>query len=158
MSPRLFQILVPYCFANISGPNIIQQCFCTPDGYTDPIFQMRYVSARGEYCHTRLHLGFSVHLRILQDSIYNVFWHTNNTHKIMMIKDVWRVCEFFQCCVVSPPQLFPSSTKYVRCPGGANRGPPYWHPVQKICEVSPPPGIHFLCLKHFGSVLDSEQN
>ena len=23
--------------------------------------------------------------------------------------------------------------------------PPYWHPVQKICAVSPPPRIHFLC-------------
>ena len=23
--------------------------------------------------------------------------------------------------------------------------PPYWHPVQKICAVSPPPGIHFFC-------------
>ena len=44
-----------------------------------------------------------------------------------------------------------------------------WYPVKKICAVSPPPGIHFfcvvspppnlvLCLEHFSSVLDFEQN
>ena len=46
--------------------------------------------------------------------------------------------------------------------------PPYWHPVQKICGVSPlrvytfvcavsPPNL-VVCLEHFGSVLDFEQN
>ena len=61
-----------------------------------------------------------------------------------------------------PPPYCVLFRKYVRCP------PPYWQPVQKICAVSPPPGIHFffavsphnlfLRLEQFGFVLDSKEN
>ena len=34
--------------------------------------------------------------------------------------EIWRLSSFFQCCAVSPPQLSPPSTKYVRCP-------PHWY-------------------------------
>ena len=49
--------------------------------------------------------------------------------------------------MVSPPQLF-SSRKYVWCP------PPYWHPVRKICAVSPLPVYTFSvwCPPPFSSV------
>ena len=34
-------------------PDIAQKCFCTPDGATDPTFQMRYVSAIWHVCSRR---------------------------------------------------------------------------------------------------------
>ena len=40
-----------------------------------------------------------------------------------------RTCFFFQCCAVFPSQLFPSSTKYVRCPPPLPT--PIVHPIKK---------------------------
>ena len=45
---------------------------------------------------------------------------------------------FFQCCAVSPPQLFTPTTRYVRClphPGYVI-SPPQLHPIKKVCAVS----------------------
>ena len=53
-----------------------------------------------------------------------------------------RTCCFFQCCAVSPPQLFPSSTKFVRCPPHPN--PNCSTNQRSMCGV-PPPSIRFIC-------------
>ena len=80
------------------------------------------------YCHTRLHLGFSANLRILQVPTCkmeprsgNIFCKNRPMHRLRnqpdqhigcatdpTTKSSLRTCFIFQCCAVSPPQLFPS--------------------------------------------------
>ena len=63
----------------------------------------------------------------------------------------------FQCSVVFPPQLFPPSTKYVRCPTLSIMcivpTPKYMlfptliiPPIKKVCAVSLPPITWFFCV------------
>ena len=69
----------------------------------------------------------------------NIFQPTRQTSQ-----SSFRSCFCFQCCAVSPPQLFPSLTKYVRCPP---LPAPIVHPIKKVGAVSPPPNV-VLCLCH----------
>ena len=89
------------------------------------------------YCHTRLHLDSQLSWES------GKFQLARWSHEVVLFS-VWtdpttqsslRTCFFFQCCAVSPPHLFPTSTKYVRCPPLLT---PIVFPIKKVCAVSPP--------------------
>ena len=72
-------------------------------------------------CHTRLHLGYSAKLRIWQVSACKMEPQSGTIITLELASHpasqpavylLW----LSQCCAVSPPQLFPPSMKYVRCP------------------------------------------
>ena len=53
----------------------------------------------------------------------------------LFLTDPMTTGSLFWCAVSPPPpSIGPLFRKYVRCPP-----PPHWHPVQKICAVSPLP-------------------
>ena len=81
-----------------------------------------------QFCHTRLHLGFSAGagLKIFQVPTWKmepqrgcIMQRTPSTNPSTHPPNrlTWDMeILFFQCFVVSPPQLFPSSRRYVRGP------------------------------------------
>ena len=88
------------------------------------------------YCHIQLHLGFSAKLKMCQVSAckmepqsgFMIYLGPPTTHPPTHPPIPYPPTAklfLFQCCAVSPPQLFPSSRKYVQCP-------------PKCCSVSTP--------------------
>ena len=116
----------------------------TSQGWS-PTFPKMVTHHPQDYCHTRLHLGFSANLRIWQvpackmepqrGIILTKPPATRRTPFSNRSNDYWE--PVLMCGV---PPYWPPVQKVC-----AVSPPPYWHPVQKICEVSPPPGIHFFC-------------
>ena len=60
------------------------------------------------FCHTRLELGFWIQDELCLEPEWDLKSHL--THPPAWLMDL-----FFQCCAVSPPQLFAPSTKYEQC-------------------------------------------
>ena len=87
------------------------------------IISRRYVRVQYRiafYCHTRLHLGCSAKLRIWQVSACKMEPQSGTIITDWASQPAVYLLWFSQCCAVSPPQLFPPSKKYVRCPPHPN--------------------------------------
>ena len=101
-------------------------------------------TSRIPFCSTWLLLGFSAKLRIWQVPTCNMEPRSGNIfYKNLSNWPTWPTSQsslrsFFciQCCAASPPQLFPSLTKYVRCPPPLPA--PIVHPIKKVGAVSSP--------------------
>ena len=145
--PRLIFIKQFHAIFSLVGP------------FLEPIYHLLVVGKKitnkllkESYCHTRLHLGFSAKLRIWQvpackmEPRSGIIFCKNRPDRPTTQSSL-RTCFFFQCCAVSPPQLFPTSAKYVRCPPSH----PIVYLIKKVCAVSHPHSRCFfvvLCLCH----------
>ena len=71
----------------------------------------------------------------LEDVVKMSSWCLDSVWKVFEMSLEWR----YQCCAVSPPEMFPQSTKYVRCPP---------LPVYTFSVRCPPPHCSFVPLTH----------
>ena len=82
-----------------------------------------------------LHLGFSARLRIWQVSAYKMEPRSGSIIIGPATQPPTQPSTELVICNLAPVQ------KVCEVPPP----PLHWHTVQKICAVSPPPGVHFFC-------------